>query len=649
MRNCWSLKLSSVVCFLIAICPFFSSAQFGKPEEKFPDEERYLYPINPGTPSSLAGTMGELRSSHFHSGIDIRTGNIIGLPVLASKSGYISRVTITPSGYGNVLYITHPDGNTTLYAHLDKFLGGMGDYVLKEQYRRKSHQIDLFFRKDQFKVKQGDTVALSGNTGSSGGPHLHFDIRDNHNYALNPLKVQSFPEVVDNLPPSVEKIALRTLDQNSRINDKFGRFEFYAQKVGNDFIFNVPILASGNIGVEILAKDKLAPRSRFHGGVNYFEMRVDSQLVFSQAIDKINIAETRSIFTLINYKTFKSNGSLFYKLYLDDGNDLEFYSKSPGNGKIKMRTKESSVKITMKDSYGNSSHISFRLLPSPATKNVKLLEPMKQDIDYDIFENIMQVSAVPCLTDSNRAVVYAKGKKRIIEPDYSNELRAVYLIDLRKELPDSVVLCGRSVVPSLKVTVPPGREYSYFSDLLDIKFPNESIYDTVFLSVDHAISRDSATESFTIGSRTVPLDRSLRVTYRPTKPVTWSKSKAVYRKAGKDAYSYLGGRWENGAINFATREFGEFTILEDSIPPVIRMIAVNNTVARFKIKDDLSGIASESIEASINGKWLLMNYDTKTGTIWSERLNKSEALKGDFVLKVRDEAGNEATYSHKIF
>src|SRR5687767_14156289 len=133
MKNCWSLTLSRAVAFIVTICPFFSSAQFSRPEEKFPDAEKYLYPINPGFPSSLAGTMGELRSTHFHSGIDIRTDNIIGIPVLASKSGYVSRITITASGYGNVIYVTHPDGNTTLYAHLDRFRGAVADYILKEQ------------------------------------------------------------------------------------------------------------------------------------------------------------------------------------------------------------------------------------------------------------------------------------------------------------------------------------------------------------------------------------------------------------------------------------------------------------------------------------------------------------------------------------
>src|SRR5687767_15349540 len=133
MKNYWNLKLSKVVLLFFTITPSLAQAQFSKPEEKFPADETYLYPIYPGQPGSLAGTMGELRTTHFHSGIDIRTNNKIGFPVLASKSGYISRITSTPSGYGNVLYITHPDGNTTLYAHLEKFLGKPGDLVLKEQ------------------------------------------------------------------------------------------------------------------------------------------------------------------------------------------------------------------------------------------------------------------------------------------------------------------------------------------------------------------------------------------------------------------------------------------------------------------------------------------------------------------------------------
>jgi hypothetical protein len=646
MKKCWSSISSRIVALIVTICPFFSSAQFARPDEKFLAEEKYLYPVNPGFPGSLAGTMGELRNTHFHSGIDIRTDNIIGLPVLASRSGYISRITVSPSGYGNVMYITHPNGHTTLYAHLDKFSGTVADYVLQEQYRRKTASVDLFFRDNQFLVKRGDTVALSGNSGSSGGPHLHFDIRDANNFALNPLLVESFPEITDILPPAVEKIALKTLDIHSRINDKFGRFEFYAQRVGNNFVFPVPILATGNIGVEILAKDKLAAKSRFYGGVNDIEMRVDSQLVFNQSIDKINIAETRSIYTLMDFKTLRTNGTRFYKLYVSDGNGLNFYGKSPGSGEIKIDPlKSSAVQVAMKDTHGNTSTISFTLKPSPLSREVKLLEPLKKPIEYDIQENVMIVSAQTCFTDSNRAVFYSRAGQKRIEPDYMNTLRAVYLIDLRKEIPDSVSLCGHTIIPNIKVSIPSSREYNYYSDLMDIQFPDRALYDTVYLNINHRIAADSA-EVFTIGQRTAPLDKSIKVTLRPTRSVTWNKSMAVYRKSGR-AFTYLGGGWENGGVHFATREFGEFTILQDTVPPTIKPVAVNSSAARFKIRDNLSGISD--FEATINGKWLLMHYDSKSATIWSERLNKKEPLKGDFKLVVTDEAGNEAIYTHKLF
>ncbi|MFZ6013472.1 MAG: M23 family metallopeptidase [Bacteroidota bacterium] len=646
MKNYWSLRLSKIA--LLTICPLLSLAQFSRPEIKFANGETYLYPVNPGLPGSgsLAGTMGELRSTHFHSGIDIRTDNRIGLPILASKSGYISRISVSPSGYGNVLYITHPDdNNTTLYAHLDKFKGAVAEYILQEHYRRKSSDLDLYFRENQFVIKRGDTIALSGNSGSSSGPHLHFDIRDKNNFALNPQKIVHFPELIDNLPPAAEKIALRTLDIHSRINDRFGRFEFYAQRVGSNYVLSVPVLASGNIGVEILAKDRLAPKSAFYGGVNYIEVQLDSQLIFNQSIDKINIAETRGIYTLMDFKTLRTRGSRFYKLYKDDGNDLDFYEHSPSSGKIKVDpSKDSHVTITMKDSYGNSSVVSLTLRPSPVTKNVPLLELVKNEIDYDITENVLSISAVPCLRENNKAILYTRAGKREIEPDYFNANQVVYLIDLRREIPDSVVLCGHRIAPMIKATVPPATEYKYYSDNLDILFPAGSIYDTLYLNTDYRITADSA-EIFTIGSRNVPLNKSINVSLLPAPYFVWKPSMRVYRQAGK-GYTCLGGVWENGRVNFSTREFGNFTIIDDQIPPTIKVTVINNAAARFKIRDNLSGVAD--FEATINGQWLLMHYDSKTATIWAERLDKTQPLKGKFELTVTDNAGNKTIFTHKI-
>ena len=138
----------------------------------------YLFPVNPGQPNFLAGTMGELRSTHFHAGIDIRTNSSVGVPIRATQNGYISKVIVGSYGYGHALLLQHPDGNTSLYGHLDQFKGAIADFVLNEQYRRKSFDIDINLEPNQFPINKGDTIALSGNTGGSSGPHLHFEIRN---------------------------------------------------------------------------------------------------------------------------------------------------------------------------------------------------------------------------------------------------------------------------------------------------------------------------------------------------------------------------------------------------------------------------------------------------------------------------------------
>ncbi len=571
---------------------------------------------------------------------------MIGLPVRASKSGYISRITSSGVGYGNVIYITHPDGNTTLYAHLDKFSGPIAQHILEEQYRLKSGEIDLYFKPDEFTVGRGDTIGLSGNSGSSGGPHLHYDIRDSQNYALDPLKVADFSELIDKFPPAAEKIALRTLDINSRINERFGRFEYYAQRVGNDYIIANPILATGNIGVEIIAKDKLTYNSSFYGGVNHIEMRLDSQLIFKQSIDKVNIAETRAIYTLMDYKTMRNKGTRFYKLYIDDGNALKFYDESPGPGKIKVNpSKESHVQIKLMDSNGNSSYVSFRLKPNERTKEVTSLETFNSEIISDITENTMVVTAKPCTATSNKARIYLNGISTEVEPDYLNANQSVYLIDLRKTIPDSISVCDKWIAPKIKATVPSGTEYKFYSSLMDITFPLDAIYDTLYLNTNYTVT-PTGKEIYTIGTRTVPLNKSFVVSLKTLKKYPQESNVAVYRIAGK-GFTYVGGEWINDRVTFHSREFGDFMILQDSIPPTIKQVFINGSSARFKIKDNLSGIAY--YEANINGEWVLMHYDNKNGVIWSENLNKKIPMKGLFELAVTDNAGNKTTFKQKIF
>lgn len=636
------MKLSKAAGVGLFFLAHSAVAQFGDAESKFNPESKYLFPIRPGTPGALAGTMGELRATHFHSGIDIRTNNEIGWPVLASKSGYISRAGVSGSGYGNVLYISHPDGTTTLYGHLEKFLGPVGDYILNERYRRKTSEIELFFRENQFKVKQGDTIALGGNTGSSGGPHLHFDIRK-ENKALDPLKFE-FSEIKDILPPVIQKVAFKTLDINSRINDQFGRFEFYAVRTGPaSYSLPAPILAHGSVGIELLGFDKVA-NTQFKCGINFIEVFADEVKIFSQNISEINLTEPRAIYGLIDFKAMRMKGSRFYKLYLDDANaTLGFYNNSPTNGRIQINPeKNTAIKIVAKDIFGNASTITFNLKHSTPVPTVPFMEASKKAAAYDIQENTLAIYTQPCSIST--PVIFTKGASASIKPAYRNTASEVYLFDLRKTIPDSIIVCGQSLKPNIADVVPAGTEYKYFSDRVDLSFSKGALLDTLYLNMDYEQASDSS-EIFTIGNPLNPLGKSISVTLKPQRKYSTDKSFAVYRMVGKGLI-YEGGKWVNGNLQFSPRELGRFTIEKDDIPPTIQVIYSTNQGAKFRIRDNLSGIAA--FEATINGQWLLLNHDAKTATITTDRFNKKELLRGTLELTVTDNAGNKKTIKQQI-
>lgn len=217
-------------------------------------EAYYTDPLK--IPLLLSGSFAELRSNHFHSGIDIKTQGVTGLPVYAVADGAVSRIVVSPTGYGNALYIDHPNGTTSVYGHLLRFSPEIQNYVKDKQYEKQSFKVDLKVPSYLFKVKKDEEIAKSGNSGSSGGPHLHFEIRDTKSEEpLNPLEYGF--SVVDNTPPKIFSLLVVPLSDTSTVNqqrtEKSYPVVFYD---GKYHLKNNPIIpAYGEIGFAIQAND----------------------------------------------------------------------------------------------------------------------------------------------------------------------------------------------------------------------------------------------------------------------------------------------------------------------------------------------------------------------------------------------------------
>ncbi|MCX8491474.1 MAG: hypothetical protein ORN54_10435, partial [Cyclobacteriaceae bacterium] len=372
---------------------------------------------------------------------------------------------------------------------------------------------------------------------------------------------------------------------------------------------------------------------------------VDSTRIFTQEIKKFSFEDSYDIVTLMNFKTLKTKRVRFNKLYVGDGNALKFYDGVISKGIIQVAEGQRKIAITLRDFSGNKSNVSFSLKPNPLTEDARYLEAMQKPIDFDVFENTLVINSKPCpgLKDG-KAVIHSNGIQNTISPSYSNSLRNVYLVDLRSKLPDSIQTCAATIPLNFKGIIPSGTDYDYYSDLIDIKFENGNLYDTLYLNTSYEVEKKGR-EKFTIASLTTPLHNTVSVTLKPTLSYPKTEKTFAYHVEG-NRFEFVGGDWANGRIQFNTKELGQFTILADSTPPSIGRIYCNTRTARFRIYDNLSGISK--YEANINGEWLLMKYDYKTGIIQSERLDSKKQMKGDFQLKVTDRAGNERIHRQKI-
>jgi hypothetical protein len=334
------------------------------------DLKDYIWPTNAST--VITSSFGDYRRTHLHEGVDISTNNQNGYPVYASRTGYVSRIFISRRGYGKMLYVRHPDGFVTMYAHLQRFSGPIDAYAKKLQKEWKRYSLEVDIDPSMFPVEKGNLIAYTGETGT-GGAHLHFEVRDS---ALNPINPFLLPQVSasisDQVPPRFDMVAFTPLANGSKTQGRTRTWVVDTKREGaGEFVLPDPIKVSGLIGVSVKVTDQ-SDVLKYKTGAYRFEMYIDGQLVFTSAKKFILDSEAHQVMAYYDRNLLRARKGRFEKLYVEYGNRLPFYNRLPeGTGPIdtsELEPGEHQLRIVAWDLANNESSLTAILSVSGSAK-----------------------------------------------------------------------------------------------------------------------------------------------------------------------------------------------------------------------------------------------------------------------------------------
>jgi len=617
----------------------------------------FLFPIAPGQPGFLAASMGELRPNHFHGGLDIKTGGSVNKPVYASADGYVSRLKQSAFGYGNVLYITHPNGLTTVYGHLNKFEGAAGAGLLRQQYARQTYELELFFEKGQFPVRRGEEVALSGNTGGSAGPHVHWEVRDAQDRQLNPLQWGGFPEIQDHTGPTLQALAVEPLAIGARVRGRFERALLVprVQPVpGAATVWPDTISCFGQVGLLLQGFD------RFDGawnknGIQRVTVRVNGQPHYQHVIDAVPFPNgTRQVNNFVDYAYARTAGRTLQKLWVDEGNDLPFYTPPGlGQGKLDVEAgKVYSIDFELADAYNNKATARLVLRGDQPADYARLpgaapTPGARPKLSYDITRNLLRATALNAPTDTagqpRHLLLRRGGRQLALRPSYSVGAATTYLYDLRAGLPDSLLLGSAHLLFDRQVMIPASQETSYATPYVNLAFGPQTLFSPLFLNTQHrADAGPTAPESWTIGSALVPLYLPLRLTLKPATPPADRRRTAIYSVSANGSRAYAGGSWNADSTQLSAnlKQFGQFRLYTDRKAPTAQLLGRPGGQLLFRVGDDMSGLASYKL--LIGGRFRLLRYEYKNATLFTVAGDTlGPALHGPAELRLTDQVGNE--------
>ena len=543
-------------------------------QQSFP-ENTFRSPLD--IPLILAGTFGELRSNHFHAGIDIKTQQRQGLPVYAIAEGTVTRIKVSHWGYGKALYIAHPNGYTSVYAHLQKFGPEIEAFVKQTQYQKRSYEIEVFPEYGQLKVSKDSLIAYTGNTGGSSGPHLHFEIRNSlSERPTNPLLYGL--DVRDATNPTLEGLYAYPISTGAVVNQSEERVQIPVSRQPDGSFLASEVIAFGTIGFGVAAYDRQDLAAN-QNGLYEVEQKVNGRVISSFNFDNFSFGETRLINTLIDYEYLSRYRRRIQRCFRTNGNGLSIYSVLENDGKLNVEEGlQYNVEITLRDLAGNAT----------------------------------------------RVVIPVSGKREAPQITRT-ERKTAYYIDADK--PNNFEL---------------GRAKLYF--------PADSFYEDFYIDL-HARG-----DTITVHDNSVPVHRNFTLSFNTEGyGDDFLKTAFIARLDERMQPDYIKTYKRDNTFSARTRNLGTYTLARDTVPPTVRprnfkarQWLTNYRYLSLQISDDLSGIAS--YEATLNGEWILMEYEPKTQTITYNFDDKIlDRKQCDLQVVVTDNVGNSTTFTSSFF